>query len=55
MTIDDPAFLRRQADRCRRLAEGCDDVRTARVLRDMAAEYEARALAAEPDNPMPTG
>jgi hypothetical protein len=39
---------REMARKCRRLAANMSDVRTARILRELAAEYEARAEAAEP-------
>jgi hypothetical protein len=36
-------FLREQADRCRRLARGTNDVVTQERLLKLAAEYEAQA------------
>jgi hypothetical protein len=49
MSKDEPRYLREQAERCRRLAAGCSDAIAARVLRDMAVEYDERARAvAEP-------
>jgi hypothetical protein len=52
MQTDEHRYLREQAERCRRLAATCADLKSARVLRDMAVEFEARAqaLAAEPQN-----
>ena len=38
-----PAYLRLQADRCRRLSQGCMDLGTARNLRLMSDEYFAEA------------
>ena len=38
-----PFFLREQADRCRRLARGANDVVTQERLLKLAAEYEAQA------------
>ncbi|TFI57473.1 hypothetical protein E2493_14790 [Sphingomonas parva] len=46
MHNDDPRYLRQKAEQCRRLARGCNDPTSARVLTDMAAEYDARARAA---------
>jgi hypothetical protein len=48
-------YLLEQAGRCRRLADGVSDERTATTLRLMADEYEARArvlaaVDAEPDS-----
>jgi hypothetical protein len=40
----DAAYYRSQAERCRRLAKACAE-REARILNDMAAEYEAKAAA----------
>jgi len=39
----DGSFLKTQADRCRRLARSTTDERTARILNDMADEYQAKA------------
>jgi len=50
MTIS-PAFLRKEAERCRMLAETCSDERTARSLRLMAKDYAAKAAEAEGDTP----
>jgi hypothetical protein len=36
-------FLREQADRCRRLARGANDLVTQGRLLDLAAEYEVQA------------
>jgi hypothetical protein len=46
--MDDPDIgsLRAQAARCRRLAAGVGDRRTAQALNQMAEEYDARAVAA---------
>ena len=47
-------FLREQADRCRRLARGTNDLVTQERLRKLAGEYDARAEAqdaAEGDAP----
>jgi hypothetical protein len=41
----DPAYLRRQAERCCRLAEGISDIPTATALRLMAEDYELKATA----------
>ena len=38
-------YLREQADRCRRLARGTNDVMTQERLLKLAAEYEAQAYA----------
>jgi hypothetical protein len=37
-------YLREQADRCRRLAQGTNDAVTRERLLILAAEYEARAV-----------
>ena len=39
-----PAYLREQADRCRRLARSVTDIAAAETLNLMAAKYEAGAL-----------
>jgi hypothetical protein len=47
-------FLREQADRCRRLARGTNDLVTQERLRKLAGEYDAKAEsqdAAEEDAP----
>ena len=47
--------LREQADRCRRLARGTNDVVTQERLRKLAGEYDAQAesqAAAEEDAPV---
>ena len=47
-------YLREQADRCRRLARGTNDVVTQERLLKLAAEYEAQAHdAADGDAPAP--
>jgi hypothetical protein len=38
-----PAYLRLQADRCRRLSQSCMDLGTAKNLRLMSEEYFAEA------------
>jgi hypothetical protein len=38
-------YLREQADRCRRLARGTNDLVTQERLRKLAGEYDARAEA----------
>ena len=45
--INDIVYLRQQAERCRRLAAGCGDARTAQALRLMAEDYEARVAQAD--------
>jgi hypothetical protein len=40
---EDAAFLREQAERCRRLARSTTDDRTEATLLGMAKEYEQRA------------
>ncbi len=40
---DDAAFLREQARRCRRLAQGIATPDVAETLTQMASDYEARA------------
>jgi len=42
MPISDPAQLKAQAEKCRRLARSSAD-REARILTEMAEEYDARA------------
>jgi hypothetical protein len=44
-------YPREQADRCRRLARGTNDVLTQERLLKLAAEYEAQDAAAEGDAP----
>ena len=47
-------YLREQADRCRRLARGTNDLVTQERLRELAGEYDTRAEAqdaAEGDAP----
>lgn len=43
----DVAFLRGQADKCRRLAKGASDAYTIAALRNMADDYERKAAALE--------
>lgn len=43
MRIEDEAWLRSQADRCRRLASSTTDPQTAATLKAMAVEYAQRA------------
>jgi hypothetical protein len=47
MTGATPAYLREQAERCRRLADDIADERAKRDLLKMAEEYEAQAADAE--------
>jgi hypothetical protein len=42
----DPAFLREQAARCRRLAASITDEKTAATLRKMAEDFDKQAAAA---------
>jgi hypothetical protein len=42
MTREDTAYFQIQAQRCRRLARSCQQ-REAKILNDMADEYEAKA------------
>jgi hypothetical protein len=42
-----PVLLRREAERCRRLANMIGDRRTTDLLRAMADDYEARAVATD--------
>jgi len=44
-----PNSLREQARRCRRLANEIIDDKAQEALRALAAEYEERAVAAEPE------
>ena len=50
MPNEDPRYLREQAAKCRQLASTVLDEKTARVLRDLAVEYDerSRALTQEP-------
>jgi hypothetical protein len=41
--MSDAAYFRKQATKCRQLARASQD-REARILDDMAAEYEAKAI-----------
>ena len=43
MRLEDPAWLREQAKRCRRLCATTTDTKTAETLRLMAHEYEQKA------------
>jgi len=47
MDESDPAFLRKQASKCWRLAESLFDRKDAAKLEALAREYEAQARAAE--------
>ena len=47
MRLDDPSWLRDQAQRCSRLAATTTDQRTATTLKLMAAEYEQQAVTLE--------
>ena len=49
MADEDPRYLREQAARCRQLAASSLDDKAARVLRDLALEYEERARLAAPE------
>jgi hypothetical protein len=50
---EDPDFLKRQADKCRRLARENPDAVAAAALRALADEYDARRAALEPRPPNP--
>ena len=43
--VEDAEFLKRQADKCRRLARDNPDARAAAALRALADEYDARRAA----------
>lgn len=47
--VSDPRYLRKQAETCERLAVHTTDPATAKALRELAAEYEQKARAAELD------
>ena len=47
MRLEDPAWLREQARRCRRLASTTTDQHTANTLKLMAGEYEQKAVQME--------
>jgi hypothetical protein len=48
MSNDHPLYLREQACKCRRLAAACADAIAAEALGNLALDYDARALAADP-------
>jgi hypothetical protein len=50
--ITDAAYLRQQAERCRRLSLDCTDPQTAHSLRLMGEDYAARAAQAEAREPV---
>ncbi|HEY0326309.1 MAG TPA: hypothetical protein VGC46_10105 [Allosphingosinicella sp.] len=54
MRVEDPAWLREQARRCRWLAANSTDPDTVNTLRLLAREYERKAAAA-PCSPKPGG
>ncbi len=43
LVVDDVAYLKRQAERCSRLAASIDDRRASAVLETMADEFERMA------------
>jgi hypothetical protein len=45
--VSDPRYFRQQAATCTRLADRTNDPETAEALRELAAEYERKARAAE--------
>jgi hypothetical protein len=45
--VNDPRYLRTQAETCLRLASRTTDPETAKALQELAAEYERRAREAE--------
>jgi hypothetical protein len=45
--VEDAEFLKRQADKCRRLARDNPDARAAAALRALAEDYDARRAALE--------
>ena len=47
--VSDPRYFRQQAATCTRLADRTTDPETAKALRELAAEYERKARAAELD------
>jgi hypothetical protein len=48
----DIVYFRQQAERCRRLAAGCSDVKTSQSLRLMAEDYAARIAQTEESEPV---
>jgi hypothetical protein len=45
--VNDPRYLRTQAETCLRLASRTMDAETAKALEELAAEYERKAREAE--------
>ena len=55
MEKDELRYLHEQAERCRLLAGTCNDLKAAKVLQDMAVEYEERAKALGTPSSPPAG